>query len=272
MPKRRRVRLQPNTSGMPSASATGLSALRRVPGLKFLLVQALAVVLWLALVQPLLGVALAPVSQALGVGLMAALLGWLWHLPRWWLPINILFVPGLVAMLSLTLAPHWYLIAFMVLLLVYWSAARGQVPLYLSSREAWQAVAERIPPSSVVVDLGSGLGGLLRFLARQRPDGTYVGMETAPLPFLASWLRAWLGGMRYEIRWSSLWNADLRAFDVVYAYLSPVPMARLWGKVQAEMRPGSLFISNTFQVPGVEPAEVVQLDDLHHSRLYLYRL
>ncbi|PWB56908.1 MAG: hypothetical protein C3F18_04775, partial [Nitrosomonadales bacterium] len=87
-----------------------------------------------------------------------------------------------------------------------------------------------------------------------------------------SWLRMRLCPERCEIRWGSLWHADLQPFDVVYAYLSPVPMADLWRKIQREMRPGTLFISNTFQVPGVEPDEVVQLDDLHQSRLYLYRL
>ncbi|MBZ0105072.1 MAG: class I SAM-dependent methyltransferase [Sulfuricella denitrificans] len=245
------------------------------PGLKALLVQAGALVLWLMLGAPLLeqvGVALLPLQHALCAGILAAVLGWVWQLPRWWLPINFMFMPALVTMHSLAVTPYWYLGAFTVLLLVYWSVAGTRVPLYLSSRKAWQAVAERLPPSAAVADLGSGLGGLLRFLAQQRPDGRYVGMEIAPLPFLASWLRMRLGSGGYELRWGSLWQADLRPFDVVYAYLSPIPMADLWRKVEHEMRPGTLFISNTFYVPGVEPSEVVQLDDLHRSRLYFYRM
>lgn len=263
--------LQSSTEIAPMpASASGMA-----PGLKPLLVQAAAALLWLMLGAPLLeraGMPLPPLLHALCVGGLAAGLGWVWQLPRWWLPINFLFVPGLVAMHGLALAPHWYLAAFALLLLVYWSVARTRVPLYLSSRQAWQAVAERLPPCARVADLGSGLGGLLRFLAQQRPDGCYVGMEVAPLPFLLSWLRMRLGSWNYEVRWGSLWRADLQPFDVVYAYLSPVPMADLWHKIRREMRPGTLFISNTFQVPGVEPDEVVQLDDLHRSRLYLYRL
>lgn len=257
---------------MPDASP---SASGMAPGLKSLLTQAAAVVLWLMLGAPLLdraGMPLLPLQHAMCVGGIAAALGWAWQLPRWWLPINFLFVPGLMAMHRLAFAPHWYLAVFALLLLVYWSVARTRVPLYLSSRKAWQAVAERLPVGARVADLGSGLGGLLRFLAQQRPDGRYVGLEIAPLPFLVSWLRMRLGSERYEIRWGSLWHADLQPFDVVYAYLSPVPMADLWRKIQREMRPGTLFISNTFQVPGVEPGEVMQLDDLHQSRLYLYRV
>ncbi|MDP2963218.1 MAG: class I SAM-dependent methyltransferase [Sulfurimicrobium sp.] len=268
------LQLQPSTEIVQmlnvSSSARGMA-----PGLKSFLVQLLAVLLWLMLGAPLLEraqVSLLPLQHALCAGGVAAALGWAWNLPRWWLPINFFFVPGLVTMYSLDLAPYWYLAAFALLLLVYWSVAGSRVPFYLSSRKAWQAVAERLPPAAVVADLGSGLGGLLHFLAQQRPGGRYVGMEIAPLPFLLSWLRMQLCSGCYEIRWGSLWHVDLQPFDVVYAYLSPVPMAELWRKIQHEMRPGTLFISNTFEVSGVEPNEVVQLDDLHQSRLYVYRL
>lgn len=268
--------LHPHSTDMLAAADTSPASREWLPGMKLLLVQAAAVVLWLSLGAPLLErigfAALLPLQQALFAGGLAALLGLIWRLPLWWLPINFLFVPGLLLMQGLLLAPHWYLLFFVVLLLVYWSVGRTQVPLYLSSRRAWQAVADRIPPSARVADLGSGLGGLLHFLARNRPDGRYVGVEIAPLPFLYSRLRFQLDSKSCEVRWASFWRMDLHDFDVVYAYLSPVPMADLWRKVQREMCTGSLFISNTFQVPGVEPDEVVELDDLHRSRLYVYRL
>lgn len=243
--------------------------------MKLLLLQAGAAILWLLLVMPLLGflaVNLLPWQHALGVGVIAALLGQSWRLPAWWLPINFLFIPGLLAMQELELSSHWYLAGFVLLLLVYWGVARSRVPLYLSSRKAWLAVAGVIPARAVVADLGSGLGGVPAFLSRHCPEGRYVGIETAPLPFLLSYLRARASGGRYSIHWKNFWEVDLQPFDVVYAYLSPVPMAQLWRKVQAEMRPGTLFISNTFAVPDAAPSEVLQLDDLHRSELYLYRL
>jgi hypothetical protein len=49
-------------------------------------------------------------------------------------------------------------------------------------------------------------------------------------------------------------------------------MARLWDKARAEMKPGSLFISNSFPVPSVPPAETVELQDLSHARLLIWRL
>jgi hypothetical protein len=196
---------------------------------------------------------------------------WLKMMP-WWLPIQFLFMPALVAGLSFDIAPSWFLLVFLLLLAVYWSVFRTQVPLYLSSRAAWRALAELLPAKSDVrlIDLGSGLGGLLGFLGHIRPQGHYVGIEAAPLPFLLGWLR--VRAKNCDMRYGSFWRHDLAGYDVVYAYLSPVPMADLWRKASAEMRPGTLLISNTFAVPGVIPAETVQVDDFHASTLYIYRI
>lgn len=263
---------QPDTEAFPVARAGRPSV---PPGLKFLLLQLFAAALWLMLAMPILdgpGGVPHPWQHALGAGLIAAVLGFVWGLPAWWLPINLLFIAALLAMQGLGLAAHWYLAAFVLLMLVYGRVALARVPLYLSSRAAWQAVADLVPARARVADLGSGMGGMLAFLSRQRPEGEYVGVEAAPLPFLFSRLRARWDGDRYSVRWGNFWKTDLQPFDVVYAYLSPVPMAELWRKARAEMRPGSLFISNTFAVPGVEASGEVQLDDLHHSTLYLYRM
>lgn len=266
---------RPSTDSLGRLSIAQFFGREIPPVMKLLLIQPGAAVLWLFLGIPLLSqleLSSPWWLQALCAGAIAASLGRAWRLPLWWLPINFFFIPAMLAMSGMAIAAHWYLAILALLLLVYGSVARSQVPLYLSSRQAWRAVADLVPPQAAFADLGSGLGGLPAFLSRNLPEGSFTGIETAPLPFLFSRLRAILDGGGYEIRWGSFWKLDLHGFDVVYAYLSPVPMTDLWRKVQAEMRPGTLFISNTFAVPGVEPAEVLQLDDLHRSRLYLYRL
>ena len=123
------------------------------------------------------------------------------------------------------------------------------------------------------MDLGSGIGGILTHLAGVRPDGRYYGVEAAPLPFLWSWLRIRLGGYgNCQVTWGSLCDCNLAQYDVVFAYLSPVPMNALWHKAKQEMRPGSIFISNTFAVKDQPPHETVMVDDLHHSTLFLWRM
>lgn len=47
---------------------------------------------------------------------------------------------------------------------------------------------------------------------------------------------------------------------------------RLWLKVSHEMRPGALFISNSFEVPDVEATAVIEVNDSRKTRLYCYWL
>lgn len=247
------------------------------PSLVALFSQVAATLITLMLVAPVLAslkLEIPLIANAIIQGGIAAFLGSRLGLASWWLPINLLFSPALAATLSFDIAPSWFLAAFVLLFLVYWSVFRSQVPLYLSSRKAWVAVGELLPgkPGVKFLDLGAGLGGMLSYLNARHPHGNFSGMEIAPLPFVLGWIRKIASGGNYSLRWGDFWAFSLAEQDAVYAYLSPVPMARLWCKVCEEMPSGSRFISNTFPVPGVEPERVVELDDFHHSRLYVYRV
>lgn len=215
---------------------------------------------------------------AFSCGLLAASFSYWLKLARWWLIIQLLFAPLLVATLTLNISPHFFLGAFLIMLLVFWNTYRTQVPLYLSSKKIWVALENYLPAAKPglsfrFIDIGSGLGGVLTHLAGIRPDGVFSGIESAPLPFLWSWLRIHLGGYRQcRVHWGDLWECDLATYDVVFAYLSPAPMERLWHKAQTEMKPGALFISSTFTIPGHTPIEIIQVDDLHQSTLLVWRM
>jgi hypothetical protein len=190
-------------------------------------------------------------------------------LPSWWQLINLAFPLLLWLALGMDINPLWFLAGFILLALTSLGAVRTRVPLYLSSPRAAEAVAARLPENAHLLDLGCGLGGPLSRLSQLRPDTRLEGVEAAPLNWLIARLRL-LG--RARVRLGNLWDSSLSGQDVVYAYLSPAPMPRLWEKARAEMRPGSLLISNTFGIPGVEPDEVVELHDLSHARLLIWRM
>jgi hypothetical protein len=213
------------------------------------------------------------IARGVAIGGCAALLGKVIGLDSWWFLIQLGFVPA-VMLASATRVPAWvWLVAFVMLAAVYWSTFRTQVPLYLSSAQVRQALIPLLPNGPFrFMDVGSGVGGVLLDLAAARPDGEYHGIESAPVPWLVSRIRATLkGGGRCHPHFGSLWNCDLGDYDVVFAYLSPVPMSALWDKVQREMRPGSLFISNTFAVAEAErPGRVVQVNDRHRSTLHVW--
>lgn len=224
------------------------------------------------------GLHISPIQLAWLCGLIAAMLSYFFGLATWWWLIQLLFAPTLVTMLSVNLPPNLFLGAFLILLVTYWSTFRTQVPLYLSSNKVWLAIEHLLPSKKTnsgftFLDLGSGLGGVLTHLAKARPDGSYAGVEAAPLPFLWSWLRIRLGGYRNSrVYWGDLWGSDLSQYDVVFAYLSPVPMEKLWLKARAEMRPGTLFISSTFTIPDQSPHETVQVEDAHRSTLLIWHM
>lgn len=240
------------------------------PAARAALIHMVCVAFWALLataVPGLLPLAALPWAE----GACAALLGAAAGLPRWWIPINALFFPALHALLTLRIEPGFYLAALCALLLCNVGAWRSRVPLFLSSRRAAAVVSTLLPRggSFRLLDLGCGTGSFLADLARVRPDGRYTGVEVAPLPWLLGWLRV---GRRRDMRilWGDFWSRDLSSYDVVYAYLSPEPMARLWQKARAEMRPGSRFISNDFSVPGVAPSQAIRVGDRMHSTIYVW--
>ncbi len=208
----------------------------------------------------------------LGWALLSAGVGLLLGLPAWWVPINLAFMPTAAAVRAMNLGDGWFLAAFVVLALLFWSTFRTRVPLFLSSRAAGEELAALIPEGveARVIDIGCGFGGLLHQVAALRPRACFEGVEIAPLPAWVAWLRL-APRARCEIRWQDLWHVNLSRYDVVYAFLSPVPMAELWQKVRAEMRPGSLFVSNSFAIPGVEPDLVVPLKGRGSRALYIWR-
>lgn len=210
-----------------------------------------------------------------GQGAIAALLGMKLGLPRWWIPLNLLPPPLVPMALGLGLPPWAYGAAFVVLALVQWNSAGERVPLYLSNRRTWAAMADLLPEDSgfSCLDLGSGIGGTLLYLAARRPDGRFLGIESAPLPLFLSRMRLFLMPRpNLAFRWGDFWREDLGRHDMVYCFLSPAPMERLFDKAKAEMRPGSLLVSNSFEVPGHPADEVIEVADRRRTQLHVWRM
>jgi hypothetical protein len=212
-----------------------------------------------------------PLAVAAIQGCCAALVSYKLEAPRWWLIIHLAFMPLVVAAASLGLDPLWYLGGFVLLLLIFWRTDKSRVPLYLSNTHTAAALLKLLPETPChVLDLGCGDGRLLRNLARARPDCEFLGIEHAPLPWLWAWLAA-IGLDNCRIRRGDFWRQPLGLFDVVYAFLSPAPMPRLWLKAQTELRPGALLVSNSFAVPNVAVTGTVAVDDRRQTQLHCYR-
>ncbi|MBC7282355.1 hypothetical protein [Hoeflea sp.] len=206
--------------------------------------------------------------QCAGAALVTRLLG----LPVWWVWINLFFPAAMALALQAGDFPAWpFGVTFLVLYLVFSNTARERVPLYLSNRQTAEALVSVMQQRGArrFVDLGSGLGGVVR---RLDGDGRIArGVESAPMVWLVSLLLSKLTGRGLILR-QDIWAADIAGEDIVYAFLSPEPMPALYEKARREMKPGSLLVSNSFAVPDVEADEVWELPDRRKTRLYLYEM
>jgi hypothetical protein len=204
-------------------------------------------------------------------GILACGLCVLLRLPWWWLPIAVILPFAIVGGPAL---PWWvWAIGFAGLLLVHGGGIATRAPLYLSNAEAVRHLSELLPRTAGVraCDLGAGLGGPMVGLARMRPDAVVVGVEAGPLPWLVCSLRA-LARSNARVIYGNIFRHDLADYHLVYAFLSPEPMLRLWDKVCSEMQPGTVFVSNTFAVPGVEAEHCIVLPGRSDARLLVYRV
>jgi SAM-dependent methyltransferase len=228
-----------------------------VPAVQALLIQVLSFLPTLVGVFLLAraGIPVTYLHAALLQGAFAAALSWRRRLAPWWLAIQFAFPLALLGTQALTLPPALFLAGFVFLLLVFWSTFRTQVPYYPSGKRVRDEVAKLLPPGRAlrVIDIGSGLGGLVLDLARRRPESEIAGIELAPLPWCASRLRAALSGSRARFIRGDYERLDFGRFDAVFAYLSPAAMDALWRKAAREMRPGSMLISYEFVIAAQAP-------------------
>ncbi|MDH5749184.1 MAG: hypothetical protein OEY85_07725 [Rhodospirillales bacterium] len=208
-----------------------------------------------------------------GVG--AAWLGLRMGLSRFWGAVQFILPMAVYVGLRLPI-PSWvYLALFVATGLVFWNAAGERVPLYLTNKTTWKVLARFIAdkPGTRFIDLGCGLGGLIIHLARNCPQSRISGIESAPIPFIISWFRKYFSGLNnLVLEYGNYWVKDLSGYDVVYCFLSPVPMTALFDKARAEMKPGSLFISNSFPVVEIAPDQTFEVEDSRNTHLYVWRI
>jgi len=191
-----------------------------------------------------------------------------------WLTFQVFLPFALFWQMGHRISPWLYPVLLAGLALIFGGGLLTRVPLYNSNRAAWRALLELVPESEglALADLGAGLGGPLAFLARHRPGASFVGVEASPLVWLVAWLRTIPLRKNCRVRFGSLWRLPLGEFQIIYAFLSPVPMPTLWEKAQREMVPGSLLVSHTFEIPGVHPEREIPLTGRKDARLLIYRI
>ncbi len=193
--------------------------------------------------------------------------------PVWWKYINTCFPLFFFIVSSIDIGSNIYLIFFGLTILVFKGAVFDRVPLYLSSALVVEALSKIALSKNAkrFIDIGSGTGVVVFGLSRRIEQCSITGIESAPLTWLIGYFTK-LYNKSYNVRWiyGNMWRTNLRNFDIVYAFLSPDPMTRLWEKATLEMGEGAILISNSFPIDGVVPASIEYIGDKRGSVLYCY--
>ena len=146
------------------------------------------------------------------------------------------------------------------------------MPSSARARRAMLAALAGAPPGPVV-DLGSGWGTLAIACARRHPGRTVVGYELSWVPWAVSCLLKQLLRLpNLSFRRADFRQADLSNASVLLCYLFPRGMRGLADQLQAQGLRPALLVSNTFALPSVPADEVLRLDDLYRTPVYIYRL
>ena len=166
-----------------------------------------------------------------------------------------------------------FLMFFGVISIVIWTLKTGISPMP-TSRKAKARMLEAFPQKieGKIVELGSGWGTLAFPLAKRYPHCTVIGYELSPLPYLFSKLRHYFQPLpNLKIYRKDFYYIHLNDASLVVCYLFPGAMHSLRTKFDKELPRNAWVVTNTFAVPGWKPDKILTVNDLYHSKIYVYR-
>ena len=122
-----------------------------------------------------------------------------------------------------------------------------------------------------IYELGAGWVGVSCTLANHFYSIPVVGIEISPLPFIIAWVRnALVPKPNLKFVYGNFLNMDLSDAALVVCYLSRETLTKLTPKLERELAPEALIVSNTFGIPGWQILDTGRAQDLYKSPIYLY--
>jgi len=141
------------------------------------------------------------------------------------------------------------------------------------SQKVIKIISDRHLESGKFYDLGSCRGGFSAKLARRFSELDIVGVDDNRLRIFCSKIRTvFLRNIKFKKQ--DIFTADVSAADIIYLYLPQELMPALQIKLQKELKPGSLIISNSVSFVGREPNEILitHKHKPNFQRLFVYAI
>lgn len=146
------------------------------------------------------------------------------------------------------------------------------MPTAASTRHAMLDTIEQKSPD-MIVELGSGWGGIALEAAKKYPNSEVIGFEYSPVPLMAARIRRFFNPRLKNLRFlrRDFFNFDMKNTDVVLCYLSNPHMAQLEPKLDRELPEGAEIISSTFHMPHWKTRSVSTVGGMYDTKIYSYQ-
>ncbi len=156
------------------------------------------------------------------------------------------------------------------------TTVRTGVPPMPTNRAVKETMVAMLPPDTaprVIYDLGSGWGTLAVTLADRYPEARVIGIELSPIPYAFSRLRQRIRPRpNLDLHWGDFLKRDLSDADLMVCYLMLQVMDRLQDKLDRELAPGTLVLSNAFAFRGWKAEEIRVVETAMSAWVYRYRI
>lgn len=143
-----------------------------------------------------------------------------------------------------------------------------------SQQKVRKMIQESLPTQlrGNVVELGTGWKSTASSLAIYFPEATITSYSTSPLPCLLAWIKQRFRPLpNLTVSWQDFFIPSLDHAQAVICYLYPGSMSRLKEKLEKELAPGTFIVSYLCAIPGWQPIRILELDDIYHSKIYVYQ-
>lgn len=169
----------------------------------------------------------------------------------------------------------FFIITLSVLSIVFSTLRNGISPMPTSKKVKkclLQNLPKLVPEDGVIYELGSGWGSLVFRLADHYPLAEIRALESSPIPFYISLTRSIFNSSpKIKFIRQDIFAVDLQNASLIVCYLYPGAMQRLQEKFKNELAQGTWVISNTFAIPGKKAIYTYEVNDLYHSKIYVYQ-
>ncbi|EKE29613.1 MAG: hypothetical protein ACD_2C00137G0003 [uncultured bacterium (gcode 4)] len=126
----------------------------------------------------------------------------------------------------------------------------------------------RLDPGQTFIDIGCWDGKILQAIEEKFPGVRVKWFEKSGYPYSLAIKRKERTWCKYEVLKADFFKCDIQDADVVYSYVLPYLMKKIWKKMTLECKIWTMPYSNSFRIPGIRPKKLFKFEN--DQDIYVY--